>query len=196
MFPDKLNKTNLRLPNLSVKLSSSLPVINCASLSLLIASMMFQYFVKVVPTVYMKVDGEVSTFFPLLLWQGKAFRLSPQFWRWPYLTSGGSDTSCFEFSSDNHPSKNNSIDGVTLSVMLQQWWSRFRSPPSHLDQSDHAVFIVFPQEKSKQQGDPKNVLWRITQDQLVSDLKTPLASKRAWLDFQPCFQNMSFFWDR
>lgn len=24
------------------------------------ASMMFQYFVKVVPTVYMKVDGEVS----------------------------------------------------------------------------------------------------------------------------------------
>lgn len=27
---------------------------------LLTASMMFQYFVKVVPTVYMKVDGEVS----------------------------------------------------------------------------------------------------------------------------------------
>lgn len=26
----------------------------------LTASMMFQYFVKVVPTVYMKVDGEVS----------------------------------------------------------------------------------------------------------------------------------------
>lgn len=37
-------------------------------LSLLPASMMFQYFVKVVPTVYMKVDGEVSTFFSLLLW--------------------------------------------------------------------------------------------------------------------------------
>lgn len=78
LFSDQLNKTNLCLPNLSVKLSSSLPVINCVSLSLLIASMMFQYFVKVVPTVYMKVDGEVSTFFlPLLLWQVEAFRLSP-----------------------------------------------------------------------------------------------------------------------
>jgi len=64
MLPEKLNKTNLCLPDLSVKLSSSLPVINCVSLSLLIGSMMFQYFVKVVPTVYMKVDGEVSTFFP------------------------------------------------------------------------------------------------------------------------------------
>lgn len=29
--------------------------------------MMFQYFVKVVPTVYRKVDGEVSTFFPATL---------------------------------------------------------------------------------------------------------------------------------
>lgn len=29
--------------------------------------MMFQYFVKVVPTVYRKVDGEVSTFFPVTL---------------------------------------------------------------------------------------------------------------------------------
>uniref|UniRef100_A0A8C3K274 Endoplasmic reticulum-Golgi intermediate compartment protein n=1 Tax=Calidris pygmaea TaxID=425635 RepID=A0A8C3K274_9CHAR len=56
---DNLNKTSLCLPNLSVKFSSSLPSINCVSLSLLIASMMFQYFVKVVPTVYMKVDGEV-----------------------------------------------------------------------------------------------------------------------------------------
>lgn len=29
--------------------------------------MMFQYFVKVVPTVYRKVDGEVSTFLPVTL---------------------------------------------------------------------------------------------------------------------------------
>lgn len=32
----------------------------CLCLPLHTASMMFQYFVKVVPTVYMKVDGEVS----------------------------------------------------------------------------------------------------------------------------------------
>lgn len=41
--------------------------INYVSVSLLVASMMFQYFVKVVPTVYMKVDGEVSTFIPVAL---------------------------------------------------------------------------------------------------------------------------------
>lgn len=67
VFCNKLNKPRLCLPKLSVKLSSSSRVINYVSLSLLIASMMFQYFVKVVPTVYMKVDGEVSTFFPIVL---------------------------------------------------------------------------------------------------------------------------------
>lgn len=41
--------------------------INYVSVSSLVASMMFQYFVKVVPTVYMKVDGEVSTFIPVAL---------------------------------------------------------------------------------------------------------------------------------
>lgn len=55
----------------------------------------------------------------------------------------------------------------------------------------HESLLLHAQEKLKQQGDPKNVLWRITQDQLVSNLKTPLASKKAWLDFHPCFQNMT-----
>lgn len=38
----------------------TLPGTHALCLPLHTASMMFQYFVKVVPTVYMKVDGEVS----------------------------------------------------------------------------------------------------------------------------------------
>lgn len=40
--------------------ANALPGAHALCLLLLTASMMFQYFVKVVPTVYMKVDGEVS----------------------------------------------------------------------------------------------------------------------------------------
>lgn len=40
--------------------AQALPGTHAPCFLLLTASMMFQYFVKVVPTVYMKVDGEVS----------------------------------------------------------------------------------------------------------------------------------------
>lgn len=61
-----LDHTNVTAPQGTVLggsplfVTKALPGTYALCFLLLTASMMFQYFVKVVPTVYMKVDGEVS----------------------------------------------------------------------------------------------------------------------------------------
>lgn len=81
--------------------------------------MMFQYFVKVVPTVYMKVDGEVSTFFPLLLWQMKAFRLSPCIQMLTPSDLWWKQHNLLDFHRVTTPT-NTSVCAVMLPVVLQQ----------------------------------------------------------------------------
>lgn len=81
--------------------------------------MMFQYFVKVVPTVYMKVDGEVSTFFPLLLWQMKAFRLPPYIQTLTLSDLWWKQRNLLDFHHVTTPT-NTSFCAVMLSVVLQQ----------------------------------------------------------------------------